>query len=305
MSSLISAPLWPRATNIAYDSTRSQVLLLGGLGATISNDTWTWNGTVWTRQESTTMPTTRAGAALDDDPQHHVVVMFGGDKIGDYRGDTWLWSGAWHAVCPPHSPSPRTGAAMTYDPVRHSILLFGGFDGTVLNDTWVWNGTDWAEQSPATSPPARQYSRLAFDYARGNAVLFGGFGGLTDTWTWDGSKWTQRHPARTPPGVGDRTPLPEAMVYDSARKVILFIAPVHNPTSAAEGTMETWTWNGTAWTRLTPAASPPPRDGYGLAYDAARSLVVLAGGLPIGTAEPTTTWGWNGMTWSDLSGVSA
>ena len=103
------------------------------------------------------MPATRAGAALADDPQHHVVVMFGGDKTGDYRGDTWLWNGAWHQVCPAHSPSPRTGAAMTYDPVRHLILLFGGFDGSELNDTWTWNGTDWTQQSPAISPPARQY----------------------------------------------------------------------------------------------------------------------------------------------------
>src|SRR5258706_3921514 len=223
------------------------------------------------------------------------------DKTGAYRGDTWLWNGGWHQVCPAHSPSPRTGAAMTYDPIRHLILLFGGFDGAELNDTWTWNGADWAPQSPVSSPPARQYSRLAFDAARGKAVLFGGFGGLTDTWTWDGITWTQRHPARTPPGVGDRTPLPEAMVYDSARKMILFIAPVHSSTSAADGTMETWTWNGAAWTRLTPAASPPPRDGYGLAYDAARSMVVLAGGLPVGSADPTTTWGWNGTTWSELS----
>jgi hypothetical protein len=304
-SSLVSAPLWPRATNIVYDSATSQVVLFGGLGATTSNDTWGWDGDHWTRKDSSTMPTTRAGAALADDPQHHVVVMFGGDKTGDYRGDTWLWNGAWHQACPAHSPSPRTGAAMTYDPARHALLLFGGFDGGELNDTWLWNGSDWIRQSPATSPPARQYSRLAFDLARGNAVLFGGFGGLTDTWTWDENNWTQRHPGRTPPGVGDRTPLPESMVYDSARKLILFVAPIHHSASTADGTIDTWTWNGTNWTRLAPAASPPPRDGYGLTYDAGRSVVVLAGGLPFGNGDPTTTWAWNGVTWAELVGVPA
>jgi hypothetical protein len=304
-SSLVSAPLWPRAANIAYDSTRSQVLLFGGLGATISNDTWVWDGSQWTRKESTTLPATRAGAALADDPQHHLVVMFGGDKTGDYRGDTWLWNGAWHQVCPDHSPSARTGAAMTYDPIRHLVLLFGGFDGADLNDTWTWNGTDWARKSPATSPPARQYSRLAFDTARGNAVLFGGFGGLSDTWTWDGNSWTQRHPARTPTGVGDRTPLPEAMVYDGARKVILLVTPVHRSTSTSPDTMDTWTWSGVNWTKLAPAASPPPRDGFGLVYDAGHSQVLFAGGLPIGDADPTATWGWNGVTWADLTGIPA
>jgi hypothetical protein len=217
-SSLISAPLWPRAVNIAYDSTRSQVVLFGGLGATISNDTWTWDGSQWMRRESAAMPSTRAGAALADDPQHRVVVMFGGDKAGDYRGDTWLWNGAWHQVCPAHSPSPRTGAAMTYDPIR---------------------------------------------------------------------------------------PLPEGIVYDSARKVIVVVVPIPNSASTAVNAMETWSWNGATWSRLSPHASPPRRDGSGLAYDAARSLVVLAGGLPSGRVDPTTTWGWNEATWSELSGVPA
>ena len=301
----MSAPLWPRAANLAYDSTRSQVLLFGGLGATISNDTWAWDGSQWIRKESNVMASTREGAAIADDPHDHVVLMFGGDRTGDYWGDTWLWNGAWHQVCPAHSPSPRTGAAVTYDPVRHLILLFGGFDGAQLNDTWLWDGTDWIKQSPVASPPARQYARLAFDPARSNAVLFGGYGALSDTWTWDGSAWTQRHPARTPLGVDDRTPFPEPMVYDAARKVILFVAPVQHVASTGADTMDTWTWNGASWTKLAPAASPPLRDGFGLAYDAGRSLVVLAGGFPIGSADPTTTWGWNGVTWSELSGLPA
>lgn len=301
----MSAPLWPRATNIAYDSTRSQVLLFGGLGATISNDTWVWDGAQWTRKQSNSMPATRAGAALADDPQHHVVVLFGGDKTGEYRGDTWLWNGAWHAVCPAHSPSPRTGAAMTYDPVRHLILLFGGFDGGELNDTWVWNGTDWTQLSPKISPPPRQYARLAFDVARGNAVLYGGFGGFSDTWTWAGTSWTQRHPATTPPVLDEATPFPEPMVYDPARKVIVVVMPVQHSAAPADDTMDTWTWNGSRWTRLAPAASPPPRDGYGLTYDAGHSLVVFAGGFPFGSADPTNTWGWNGVTWSELGGLPA
>jgi hypothetical protein len=146
---------------------------------------------------------------------------------------------------------------------------------------------------------------MAFDTARGNAVLFGGFGGLSDTWTWNGTNWAQRHPAKSPPGVGDRTPLPEAMAYDSARQLLVMVAPIHNSTSTGDGTMDTWTWNGTVWTRLAPSTSPPPRDGYGLAYDPAHSLVVLAGGLPIGSADATATWGWNGVTWADLTGLTA
>ena len=57
------APLWPRTTALAFDSTRGQVLLIGGLGATISNDTWAWDGAQWSRKQSNAMPATRAGAA--------------------------------------------------------------------------------------------------------------------------------------------------------------------------------------------------------------------------------------------------
>lgn len=278
------------------------MLLFGGLGATVSNDTWAWDGSNWLRKESTAMPSTRGGAALADDPYHHVVLLFGGDNAGDDRGDTWLWNGAWHQACPAHSPSARTGAALTYDPVHHLVLLFGG---SGLNDTWVWDGKDWTQKSPATSPPGRLYARLAFDVARGNAVLYGGFDALIDTWTWDGTNWTKRHPTKTPPGFGEATPFPQQMVYDPARKVILFVLPVQHAASTADNTMDTWTWNGVTWTRLNPAASPPPRDGNGLAYDAKRSLVVFAGGFPFGGADPTTTWGWNGVTWSELGGLPA
>lgn len=194
---------------------------------------------------------------------------------------------------------------MTYDPVRHVLLLFGGSDGGELGDTWVWNGTDWIKQSPALSPPARQFARLAFDTARGNAVLFGGFGGLRDTWTWDGTNWTQRHPSTIPPALDDATPFPESMAYDPIRRVTVFVTPVQHSASTAANTMDTWTWNGANWTRLAPPTSPPPRDGFGLAYDASRSLVVYASGFAFGSADPTTTWGWNGLTWSQLSGSPA
>ena len=252
------------------------------------------------------MPTTRENAALADDPGHHVVVMFGGDDTAQYRQDTWLWNGAWHQACPAHSPALRTGAAMTYDPVHHVVLMFGGETvGQTLDDTWIWDGVDWTLKRPATSPPPRVNARLAFDAARGNAVLFGGYDALSDTWTWDGNNWTQRHPTRKPPAHGQANPIPQQMVYDPVRKVVVFVDPVWHSESDVDTTMDTWTWNGVNWTRLSPAASPPTRDGYGLAYDSRRALVVFAGGFPAGTAAATSTWGWNGVTWSALGGITA
>lgn len=295
------AALWPRAANLAYDSTRAQVLLFGGFGATTNNDTWLWDGRQWLQKASATNPSARQGAAVTDDPDHHVVLLFGGDSDGRYRGDTWLWDGTtWHQEFPVHSPLPRTGAAVIHDPVHHVVLLFGGYANGVLDDTWTWDGSDWTQLTPATSPPARHYARLAFDVARGNAVLYGGFGGLDDTWTWDGTTWTQRYPTNTPPGINTATPYPEQMVYDAARRLIVFADQIQHSSSTADDTMDTWIWNGANWTRLAPAASPPVRDGYGLAYDASRSVTVYAGGWAAANADATSTWGWDGANWSRI-----
>lgn len=62
----------------------------------------------------------------------------------------------------------------------------------------------------------------------------------------------------------------------------------------------TWLWNGTAWTQVLPAASPPGRYGASAAYDPETKMVMLFGGR----TEPGTpvhdTWGWNGTVWEDL-----
>src|SRR2546423_1330504 len=60
---------------------------------------------------------------------------------------------------------------------------------------------------------------------------------------------------------------------------------------------DTWTWDGTRWTRRAPVHTPVPRAGMGIAYDAARGVVVLFGGYdnesPLGD-----TWTWDGTDWT-------
>lgn len=297
--------LWPRTANLAYDSARAQVVVFGGVtDAPASNDTWVWDGHGWAKKSSATDPPKLEGAAVADDPEHNVVVLFGGDDVGFYYAETWLWNGSqWNQVFPAHIPSQRTGAAMTYDPVHHVVLLFGGHDANNdLDDTWVWDGTDWTRKSPTTWPPARQSARLAFDAARGNAVLFGGFDGLNDTWTWDGSNWTKRNPAAVPPALRQANPVPQQMVYDVARKVVVMVDSTQHAAELAQNTMDTWTWDGTNWNRLTPADSPNPRDGFGLAYDESRSVTVLAGGQSF-DFDMVSTWTWDGVNWNAFGTV--
>ena len=287
--------LWPRSTALAYDSTHGYVMLFGGRlnrGA-LMNDTWIRQGGRWMQLHPAASPPAREGAVLVDEPEMRAVLLFGGHTDSGDAGDTWAWDGTnWTPLAPAQSPSPRTGAAAAFDPVRHVVLLFGGSTGS--SETWTWNGQGWTQAKPAQSPPGRSFGRLAVDVAGGDAVLFGGSQALRDTWTWDGVTWTQRQTSTTPAGVTGVNPQIEQMAYDSDRKQIVLAAP-----SAGNRTFDTFTWGGTDWNTVSTATSPTFADGAGMAYDAADSITILAGGYPQG-AGATRTWGWDGTKWSAI-----
>ena len=80
-------------------------------------------------------------------------------------------------------------------------------------------------------------------------------------------EWEQTAP-RPPARAG------HALAYDGARgRVVLFGG---NVSIGYLG--DTWEWNGTAWTNVTPATGSPARSGHALAYDGSRGRMVLFGG---------------------------
>ncbi len=153
-----------------------------------------------------------------------------------------------------------------------------------------------AGASAAATPPGREWAAFAYYPPKHELVLFGGrrpgtiFG---DTWTRGGSTWTQQHPTRSPSA---RTGA--SMVYDPASNQLLLFGG-----SATTGTgfsSQTWTWNGSNWTLLHPATSPPGREDQQMAYDAATQTVILFSGFH-GTGYWDDTWSWNGTTWTKLT----
>jgi hypothetical protein len=86
------------------------------------------------------------------------------------------------------------------------------------------------------------------------------------------------------------------MAYDPIRKqTILFGGSDFNNDYYAD----TWAWNGSSWTQLHPATSPPGRNSAMMAYDPAHGQVVLFGG--VGAPNATylgDTWTWDGSNWS-------
>jgi hypothetical protein len=192
------APSGRHGLSMAYDSARGEVVLFGGCcksNGDLWRDTWTWDGSDWTKQTPAHRPPRRSWASMSDDPAHGQVVLFGGQIEGRDTRSTWTWNGTdWTKHASVHSPLRRFNSRMTDDGAGH-VLLFGGFNEHTfaLGDTWSWNGTDWTELHPAHTPTERDGHGFAHDPASGKLVLFGGysFGYSGDTWTWDGADWAQ------------------------------------------------------------------------------------------------------------------
>jgi hypothetical protein len=56
------------------------------------NDTWVWNGELWTQLEDIG-PSARAANALAFDSTRERIVLFGGVAGSAVLADTWEWDG--------------------------------------------------------------------------------------------------------------------------------------------------------------------------------------------------------------------
>src|SRR5207244_9286624 len=71
---------------------------------------------------------------------------------------------------------------------------------------------------------------------------------------------------------------------------------------------DTWNFNGTSWTQLSPATIPTSRYEHGMIYDASIQRIVLFGGeYQNGSTDQLLqdTWWWDGSTWTQLTGIAS
>ncbi len=131
--------------SMAFDSSSSQLILFGGFNVghvttTVTNQTWSWNGTAWTQVKPVTSPPARGAASMAYDPAISKLVLFGGDGNNNTAPftDTWTWGGTtWTQLNPPAGPSTGSAGSMTYDAHASQLLYFGGQSTTTFsNQTW-------------------------------------------------------------------------------------------------------------------------------------------------------------------------
>jgi len=145
---------------IAYDSLRDRVVLFGGTEVSFSskvvrdtglsgvfggthtetvkknvnlNDTWEYNGTLWTHVADTG-PEARAAYGMAYGGKEMLLV---GGRGGKLFGSTWSWNGNHWTQRQDMGPGARASFGMSYDSLRNRAVLFGGLDTKAARaDTW-------------------------------------------------------------------------------------------------------------------------------------------------------------------------
>lgn len=139
--------------SLCWDPVNHEILLFGGGAADKDSGhvgTWTFKPATgaWTRLDLTVQPPPRAHTSMTYDPQNGVIVLFGGDHLDYFFGDTWIYdcsSRSWTQRHPSMNPGPRAGAALLTLPKSGKVILAGGYS--------------------ASLSPAQAYEIWTYDYA--------------------------------------------------------------------------------------------------------------------------------------------
>ena len=83
------------------------------------------------------------------------------------------------------------------------------------------------------------------------------------------------------------------MAYDSARRHLVLFGG--SPNGGYTALDDTWIWDGSNWSAMTPLARPAGRRDAAMAYDPVLRQVLLFGGIPTGYGvELADSWLWVG-----------
>ena len=277
--SLHAYPTGRSNARMVFDEALDRIVLFGGVtdadAAEIRyelNDTWEWTGLSWIQVFPEDPPPARSGHAMVYDSNRRQTLLFGGIQSGVFLGDTWKYQNRqWTQINAPSSPSARTQAGAAFDPLRDRLVLHGGVDAAgTRRDTWEFDGTTWTQRF--TDGPALQGISMVYDEARAEVLMLGyGTAGTTEMYRLTADSWERITPEDVPPCVSF-----SGMAYQKHNRTVLFVGgQCFNIGLAAD----TWEWDGTNWTDVTPTFNPGAVVGHALAYDRTRNEAILFGGI--------------------------
>lgn len=279
----------------AYDLSRKEIVLFGGLGASGRlADTWTYNGVTYTLKSPGTSPTARDNHTMAYDVKRDVTLLFGGDTDSGLSSETWEWDGTnWALQSPSTVPAAREGHAIVFDSLHEKILMFGGLTGGGASaETWEYDGTDWSLLVTGPTDLARHSMGYAFDSIRGVLIVFGGINSSSitvgDTWHFHSVKgWINPSPTSPELPVARSQPV---MWYDPLlRRIYLFGGLAANGSTVLGDTAE---FDGTIWTLFAAGTDPTARFEAAVSYMSHTQRAVIFGGEDGGASQLNDHWGY-------------
>lgn len=275
LKSLDTAPESRIGTAIAMFGSTSELILFGGnRNKTKYDDTWAWDGKVWTEKHPAHKPPHLNSHAMAYDAERNQIVMFGGFENGKFGSSTWIWDGNdWTQANPASKPQYGLNAAMAFNYASRRVMLFGAMQGD--NTVWEWDGQTWIKIPATSGPPPRSYAGLAYDQERNEMIMFGGITNpyeatpkiYNDTWAWNGKAWRQITTASAP-----SSRYHHKMEYHPGLKKIILVGGQKGKRDVGPGPeglfSDTWAWDGKTWTEQKSPNSIQPAYSYGMGYNA-------------------------------------
>ncbi|HEX6943204.1 MAG TPA: kelch repeat-containing protein [Gemmatimonadaceae bacterium] len=206
----------------------------------------------------------------------------------------------WTNLQPTAPPPDRALEGLAFESATGLVVMFGGSGASgLLGDTWLLAGNTWLQQTPPTSPSPRTNMHMAQSPTAARVVLFGGATGpgTVDAATWEFDigtmNWIDMTPALGPSPAARQH---GGLVHDSQRGRTIVFGGTNGSGGAFFG--DTWEWDGSTWTNMTPAVSPAARAWHAMTYDSVRGRTVLFGGY--NGSQLGDTWEWDGSSWTQV-----
>jgi len=302
---------------LTFDDLRQQTLLFGGVLAgntTPRNELWMFTND-WTQgYDPNYTPPARELMAFHRDPANGLIWLFSGRDPNILYADLWKYQyGKWQRVVT-NTPPPQncSSPASAFDTDREKLVVLCPDDTLAEFDL-----SDWKSFSGLSkNPPTRSFSSMTYDANIKKSVLFGGYNTnyINDTWLWDGTAWSQVTKNLPPQRMN------AAMWFDPHLNRTVIFGGVGRQSSQDRVTRfnDMWSFDGSGWTQIKPAHTPPMLYGSQVAVDPTTGNVLLFGGVrtdtvttpATGNTAATTTqvqtytnefWQWDGTDWTQVT----
>jgi hypothetical protein len=303
MTEVTSLPTCAVDAQMVYQTHDNTIVLFGGVCTTsaIAGDTWEFDGTAWKKIDAANDPDRLSAEAMAYDSLRHQTILFGGTlAFGLPTGGTHIYTDHVWSIPPDPvaSPAARSLFVFASNPDQQVVWMFGGMNDTGLGmEFWQLQSGAWSRLSMTNGPTVCPTPNGVYDSDRKKLVVV-----CSDStvFEWDGAAWKQITGQKTQPGVRSFS----SMVYDpNLKKTVLF-----GGFDSVNYTDETWTWDGTTWTRVK-KNPPPSRSLAAMWFDPTLKKTVIFGGIGRKSSEDRIVrfndmWSFDGTGWTQLKSVA-